>query len=71
MERVFKPRGVTIYGRRGRSRITGKVEIVHFSCTVKSKGRTGARARQRLMGLRDMARQSVLRDWAAGRPTTL
>jgi hypothetical protein len=63
--RVFKPRGVSIF-RRELKRRNGDV-VVDYACTIKGKGRTGSRIRQRLMQLSHRQRQYVLPEWAKGR----
>lgn len=62
---LSRPKGITIY------RIKDRLGRVRYDCTIKSKGRTGARTRMALMGLSLGQRQLFLDHWFHGRPVVL
>lgn len=63
--RIFKPKGVTIL-RRKPDRWTDPLRWrgPFFDCLIKSRGRTGADVRSRLMALTLEQRQPILEAWS-------
>lgn len=57
--RAFRPRGLQIWRTQFKDR--------PFVCTIKSRGRTGAAIRSRLMAMTPHQQQPVLAEWALGR----
>lgn len=64
--RAFRPKGVTIY--RAKAADDPRYHGIVYFCTLKSRGRSGADIRSRLMRLSDhYKREPILREWLLGR----